>query len=120
MNTLEELMFALNDHVVITKAGREPLFDATYLGTLQLRTHRSLLESAVDQPNKTMGVIKALAELGNTFTHPTKVPKVTDAIRLISRLRDALLDQPHPSENVKGAIALWQREETEDVKCTKK
>ena len=81
MNSLEQFMFDLNDHVVITKSGREPLLDATFLGTLQLKTHRALVESAIDQPNKTIAVIRALAEFGNVHTHPTKKPKVTDAIR---------------------------------------
>jgi hypothetical protein len=118
MNNLERLMLALNDHVTLTKAGREPLLDATYLGTLQLKTHRYLLEAAIDQPGKSMAVLKALCELGNAFNDATekKPARVTDAIRLISKLRDALLDQRQPSDNVKAAIALWVREETEDVK----
>ena len=115
MNSLEQFMFDLNDHVVITKSGHEPLLDATFLGTLQLKTHRALIESAIDQPNKTIPVIRALSEFGHVHTHPSKKPKVTDAIRLVSKLRDALLDQPRPTQNVRDAIHAWVREETEDA-----
>jgi len=119
MNSLDQLMFDLNDHVIVTKTGREPLLDATYLGTLQLRTHRALLEAAIDQPRKSLAVFRALAELANAH-QATKPPKVTDAIKLVGKLRDALLDQRYPSDNVKNAIASWVREESEDSAPAKK
>jgi hypothetical protein len=114
MNSLDKLMFDLNDHVTVTKTGREPLLDATYLGTLQLRTHRALLEAAIDQPRKSLAVFRALANLADAHA-ATKPPKVTDAIRLIGKLRDALMDQRYPSDNVKNAIASWVREMSEDA-----
>jgi hypothetical protein len=109
--SLEELLFALNDHV--TKSG-DRLEDATFLGTLQLKSHRFLLETCYDEPKPTLEMIKALAELGQAFTAVTRKPRVTDAIRLLSKLREAAMDKPEPSRNLRLALDNWKTEKEDD------
>lgn len=110
--SVDDLMLALNDHR--TGAG-EPLLDATFLGTLQIRSHRLLLEAVVDQPNKSVAMLQALSALGQSWTAQLRRPTALDATRLVSRLRDAVLEfRGRPSVNLLTAINKWQREEAPD------
>jgi hypothetical protein len=85
-SNLDELMFALNEHV--TKAGT-PLLDATFLGTLQLPSHRFLLESCVDVCHPSPALVVAMTHIGNAWVNKKSSLKVTDALRLLSGLREA-------------------------------
>jgi hypothetical protein len=104
-------MFALNEHV--TKTGA-PLLDATFLGTLQLKSHRFLLETCLDEPNPSPAVVRALTALGNAWMSTYRKPKVTDAIRMLSALREAAQTKREKSPNLQLALANWVTEKDEE------
>lgn len=119
--SVDELMLALNGHV---NGSGEPMMDATFLGTLQIKSHRKLLEACVDQSHQSSAMLKALGALGNAWVSPSRRPVVRDAVRLLADLRNAAIDYierwyGRPSQNLVDVIEEWRTEQVRVDKARK-
>lgn len=94
---------------------QDPLMDGTFLATLKAKSHQQLLCTCFHEPNKTLPMIQALVALGNAYADQEaryKKLTVSDAIRMLSRLREAAMDKPRPSSNLQQVLLDWVHEET--------
>lgn len=114
--SIDELMLALNDHR--TKTG-DRLEDGTFLGVLQKTSHRFLLETCYDESRPTLDMIKALAAIGDAFLNTTRKARVSDAIRLLSKLREAAMTKDGRSKNLQLSLDNWLKEEDDESLSTR-
>ena len=94
---------------------QDTLMDGTFLGTLRAPSHHQLILACADEPNKTIPMIRALTALGDAYIQMRddyRVLRVSDAIRMLSKLREAAMDKPNPSDTLRSILFQWIHEET--------
>lgn len=126
-SNLVELMDAL---VQEKSRHEDPLLDGTFLATLQAPSHQELINACYDEPRPSRQLINALNAIGDAYVAQARFyrkQRVSDAIRLLSKLREAAVDQlnrtdPRPErrdyrtgatmpDGLRVVVDRWQREE---------